>query len=67
MLILSRKALEKIVIGDSIVITVLEIKNGKVKLGIEAPTDVGIHRYEVWAQIPGNVPPEPMEEGPAAA
>ena len=47
MLVLSRKPDEQIVIGDGIVITVVEIRGDKVRLGIEAPRDVSVHRQEV--------------------
>lgn len=51
MLVLSRKRDEKIVIGDRIVITVVEVRGDKVRLGIEAPTDVPVHRQEVYDAI----------------
>jgi carbon storage regulator len=47
MLVLSRKKNESIVVDDSIVITVVEIRGDKVRLGIEAPREVPIHRSEV--------------------
>jgi carbon storage regulator len=47
MLVLSRKRDERIVIGDNIVITVVEVRGDKVRLGIEAPTEVPVHRQEV--------------------
>lgn len=47
MLVLSRKKNESIVVNDSIVITVVEIRGDKVRLGIEAPREVPIHRSEV--------------------
>jgi carbon storage regulator len=47
MLVLSRKKNESIVIDDKIVITVVEIRGDKVRLGIEAPKDIPIHRSEV--------------------
>lgn len=47
MLVLSRKPNEQIVIGDGIVITVVEIRGDKVRLGVEAPRDVSVHRKEV--------------------
>ena len=47
MLVLSRKLGEKIVIGDNIVITVVEVRGDKVRLGIEAPSEVPVHRQEV--------------------
>jgi len=47
MLVLSRKKNESIVIDDKIVITVVEIRGDKVRLGIEAPREIAIHRSEV--------------------
>jgi carbon storage regulator len=47
MLVLSRKKNESIVIDDQIVITVVEIRVDKVRLGIQAPREVSIHRSEV--------------------
>jgi carbon storage regulator len=51
MLVLSRQVDERIIIGDNIVITVVEIRRGSVRLGIEAPRDVTIHREEVYKLI----------------
>jgi carbon storage regulator len=51
MLVLSRKKNESIVIDDRIVITVVEIRGDKVRLGIEAPRDVPVHRSEVYEAI----------------
>ncbi|RLS57218.1 MAG: carbon storage regulator [Planctomycetota bacterium] len=51
MLVLSRRPNESIVINDKIVITVIEIRGDKVRLGIEAPRDVPIHRSEVYEAI----------------
>lgn len=48
MLVLSRKRNEKIVIDGQIVVTVVDIRGDKVRLGIEAPKDVSIHRSEVY-------------------
>ena len=47
MLVLTRKPGEKIRIGDEIVLTVIEIKGNRIKLGIDAPTDVSIVRGEL--------------------
>ena len=51
MLVLSRKKDESIVIAENIVLTILEIRGDKVRLGIEAPKDVPVHRQEVWEAI----------------
>jgi carbon storage regulator len=51
MLVLSRKINETIVINDNIVITVVDIRGDKVRLGIEAPKDVPVHRQEVYDAI----------------
>ena len=51
MLVLSRKKDEKIVIGDKITIMVIEIRGDKVRLGIDAPRDVTVHRQEVYEAI----------------
>ena len=51
MLVLTRKRDERIVIGDDIVITVVEIRGGKVKLGVEAPSCVSVHRHEIYDAI----------------
>ena len=51
MLVLSRKKNESIVIGDSIVVTVVEIRGDRVRLGIEAPREIAVHRKEVAAAI----------------
>jgi carbon storage regulator len=51
MLVLSRRPNESIVINDKIVITVIEIRGDKVRLGIEAPRDVPVHRSEVYTAI----------------
>lgn len=47
MLVLSRKLGEKILIGEHIVVTVVDIDRGKIRLGVEAPKDVPVHREEV--------------------
>jgi carbon storage regulator len=47
MLVLSRKKNESIVIDEDIVVTVVEIRGDKVRLGIEAPRDIPVHRREV--------------------
>jgi carbon storage regulator len=51
MLVLSRKPHETIVVGDDIEIRVVEIRGGQVRLGINAPPDVGVYRRELWEAI----------------
>jgi carbon storage regulator len=51
MLVLTRKLGENIRIGDSVKITVLEVRSGQVKRGIEAPPDVKVHREEIYVRI----------------
>lgn len=51
MLVLARRTDEKIVIGEGIVVTVLAIQGNKVRLGIEAPPEVPVHREEIAASL----------------
>lgn len=62
MLVLSRKKNESIVINNDIVITVVEIRGDKVRLGIVAPKDVPVHREEVYEAIHGTTPTKPPAE-----
>ncbi len=59
MLVLSRRYGEKIVIGEDIVVTILEISPSRVRLGIDAPKDVNISRLE---NHNGGKPPESKEQ-----
>ena len=54
MLVLSRKKNESIVINDDITIAVIEIRGGKVRLGVVAPKEVPVHRREVFDAIHRN-------------
>ncbi len=54
MLVLSRKKNESIVINDDITIVVVEIRGDKVRLGVEAPKEVPVHRREVYEAIKRN-------------
>jgi carbon storage regulator len=51
MLVLTRRVNERIVIGDDIVVTVLKVNHDQVRIGIEAPRDVDVHREEVYLQL----------------
>lgn len=56
MLVLSRFAGQEITIGDDITICVTEIKGGKVWIGITAPSDVAVHRREIYDRIKQGIP-----------
>ena len=64
MLVLSRKKNESIVIDGSIVVTIVEIKGDKVRLGIDAPKEVPVHRSEVFKAINAE---QSRQEPPAEA
>lgn len=51
MLVLSRKKDESIIINDHIRVTIVEIRGDKVRLGIDAPKEVSVHRREVYEAI----------------
>ncbi len=66
MLVLARKAEESVVVGEGprrlLKVTVLEIRNGIVKLGFEADEDIPVHRSEVWERIAAqNWGPSPQD------
>ena len=62
MLVLSRKKNESIIINDNIVVTIVDIKGDKVRLGFEAPREITIHRREVFEAIKRS---EGSKEAPA--
>lgn len=67
MLVLSRKRGQKIVINDNITIVVVEIRGDKVRLGIEAPKEIPVHREEVFNAIhrgENKSPPSEPDEQP---
>lgn len=51
MLVLSRKRDESIIIGDDVIITVVDVRGEQVKIGVTAPKNVSIHRKEVYEAI----------------
>jgi carbon storage regulator len=63
MLVLSRHRNESIIIGDDISITVIDIRGDKVRLGIEAPLDIPVHRQEVYNQIRREITKQLPPEG----
>ncbi|MCC7474609.1 MAG: carbon storage regulator CsrA [Pirellulales bacterium] len=65
MLVLSRKKNESIIINDDITIVVVEIRGDKVRLGVEAPKEVPVHRNEVYEAIRRNSQTSPDESSVA--
>jgi len=53
MLILTRRAGETVMIGSDVTITVLGVKGNQVRIGINAPKDVAVHREEIYERIQG--------------
>ena len=72
MLVLSRKSRESVVVGGSVAseqllkVTVLEIKNNRVRLGFEADAGIPVYRHEIWERIRAGDPPGSLGEDPAA-
>ena len=51
MLVLSRQRDESIIIGDNVIVTIVDVRGDRVRLGIEAPREVSVHRREVYDAI----------------
>ena len=51
MLVLSRRRDESVMIGDDVIVTIVDIRGDKVRLGIESPSDIPVHRREVYDAI----------------
>lgn len=66
MLVLSRHKHERIMIGDDIEVTIIEIRGDKVRLGIRAPADVPVHRREVYNAIQRRLPTQPVDAAQTA-
>lgn len=67
MLVLSRKKNESIVINNEITIVVVEIRGDKVRLGVEAPKEVPVHRREVYEAIKRNAQQNSEPTSPGSA
>ena len=58
MLILTRRVGETLMVGDDITVTVLGVKGNQVRLGVNAPKDVAVHREEIYLRIQGEKSPD---------
>lgn len=69
MLVLTRRANQSIVIGDDVRVTVLEVRGDQVRIGIDAPRSLSVHREEVWLELSRDAagvsepPPAPDTDG----
>ncbi len=64
MLILTRRVGETLMIGDDVTVTVLGVKGNQVRLGVNAPKDVGVHREEIYERIQRETsPPQAAANG----
>ena len=57
MLILTRRVGETLMIGDDVTVTVLAVKGNQVRIGVNAPRDVAVHREEIYERIQNEVAP----------
>jgi carbon storage regulator len=65
MLILTRRPSEKVMVGNEVTVTVLDVRGGQVRLGITAPKEVPVHREEVYERIKSEQEAAAHSAGPA--
>ncbi|MGY3039283.1 carbon storage regulator [Rhodanobacter sp. TND4EL1] len=65
MLILTRRVGETLMIGDEVTVTVLGVKGNQVRIGINAPKNVAVHREEIYQRIKGENEPDHASDEPA--
>ena len=62
MLILTRRVGESLMVGDDITVTVLGVKGNQVRIGVNAPRDVAVHREEIYNRIQDDAETPPAEK-----
>lgn len=62
MLILTRRVGESLMVGDDITVTVLGVKGNQVRIGVNAPRDVAVHREEIYNRIKDDDETKPTEQ-----
>ena len=62
MLILTRRVGESLMVGDDITVTVLGVKGNQVRIGVNAPRDVAVHREEIYNRIKDDDETKPAEQ-----
>lgn len=62
MLILTRRVGETLMVGDDVTVTVLGVKGNQVRIGVNAPKDVSVHREEIYQRIQREKGEEPVKE-----
>ncbi len=63
MLILTRRVGETLMVGDDVTVTVLGVKGNQVRIGVNAPKEVSVHREEIYMRIQAEKSGQPVEAG----